>query len=171
MRTGRWGGAQGPNVQGQGAAPATRTRPPGVGPRAQPRARRPPPAGPHWTHVLFTWKPGDGLKVYVNGSLSTWDPSGKASPAYGEPSANLVIGSEQDQAQRYEGGAFDEFVVWERALSPEEVAMYFTAAVGQWGQCGRGAGCGGVGCGVRGAGVRDTGVRGAGRPRWRAEGA
>ncbi|XP_036159346.1 adhesion G-protein coupled receptor D1 isoform X1 [Myotis myotis] len=89
------------------------------------------PPGPHWTHVLFTWKPEDGLKVYVNGSLSTWDPSGKASPAYGEPSANLVISSEQDQPRGYEVGAFDEFILWERALSPEEVAMYFTAAVGK----------------------------------------
>ncbi|XP_070255700.1 adhesion G-protein coupled receptor D1 isoform X4 [Myotis yumanensis] len=87
--------------------------------------------GPHWTHVLFTWKPEEGLKVYVNGSLSTWDPSGKASPAYGEPSANLVIGSEQDLPRGHEVGAFDEFIVWERALSPEEVAMYFTAAVGK----------------------------------------
>ncbi|XP_045315343.1 adhesion G-protein coupled receptor D1 isoform X3 [Leopardus geoffroyi] len=89
------------------------------------------PPGPYWTHVLFTWKSKEGLKVYVNGTLSTSDPSGKVSHAYGEPSVNLVIGSEQDQTKRYEVGAFDEFIVWERALTPDEIAMYFTAAVGK----------------------------------------
>nr|XP_060467906.1 adhesion G-protein coupled receptor D1 [Panthera onca] len=92
------------------------------------------PPGPYWTHVLFTWKSKEGLKVYVNGTLSTSDPSGKVSHAYGEPSVNLVIGSERDQTKRYEVGAFDEFIIWERALTPDEIAMYFTAAVGQWAQ-------------------------------------
>lgn len=50
---------------------------------------------------------------------------------YGEPSTNLVIGSEQDRTQCYENGAFDEFIFWERALNPAEIRMYFTAAVGQ----------------------------------------
>ncbi|XP_046301935.1 adhesion G-protein coupled receptor D1 isoform X1 [Marmota monax] len=89
------------------------------------------PPGPYWTHVLFTWKSKEGLKVYINGTLNTSDPSGKVSHAYGEPSANLVIGSEQDQTKRYENGAFDEFIIWERALTPDEVAMYFTAAIGK----------------------------------------
>lgn len=87
--------------------------------------------GPYWTHVLFTWKPKEGLKVYVNGTLSTSDPSGKVSHTYGDPHVNLVIGSEQDQTKRYENGAFDEFIIWERALTPDEINMYFTAAVGQ----------------------------------------
>ncbi|XP_014642734.1 PREDICTED: adhesion G-protein coupled receptor D1 [Ceratotherium simum simum] len=89
------------------------------------------PPGPYWTHVLFTWKSKEGLKVYVNGTLSTSDPSGKVSHAYGEPNVNLVIGSEQDPTKRYENGAFDEFIIWERALTPEEITMYFTAAVGK----------------------------------------
>lgn len=94
---------------------------------------RPPllPAGPYWTHVLFTWKSKEGLKVYVNGTLSTSDPSGKVAHAYGEPNVNLVIASQQDQSKRYENRAFDEFIIWERALSPDEVALYFTAAIGQ----------------------------------------
>uniref|UniRef100_A0A8C0X2Q8 Adhesion G-protein coupled receptor D1 n=1 Tax=Castor canadensis TaxID=51338 RepID=A0A8C0X2Q8_CASCN len=89
------------------------------------------PPGPYWTHILFTWKSKEGLKVYVNGTLSTSDPSGKVSHAYGEPHVNLVIGSEQDHTKRYENGAFDEFIVWERALTPDEVEMYFTAAIGK----------------------------------------
>ncbi|XP_060048700.1 LOW QUALITY PROTEIN: adhesion G-protein coupled receptor D1 [Erinaceus europaeus] len=89
------------------------------------------PPGPYWTHILFTWQPQEGLKVYVNGSLSTADPRGRVAPAYGEPHVSLVLGSLSDQARHPQGGAFDEVVVWERALSPEEVAAYFTAAVGR----------------------------------------
>ncbi|XP_023576398.1 adhesion G-protein coupled receptor D1 isoform X2 [Octodon degus] len=89
--------------------------------------------GPYWTHVLFTWNSKEGLKVYINGTLSTSQPRGKVSHSYGEPSASLVIGPEQDQAACYENGAFDEFIFWERALTPAEVWMYFSAAVGKHG--------------------------------------
>ncbi|KAB0370296.1 hypothetical protein FD755_018258, partial [Muntiacus reevesi] len=89
------------------------------------------PPGHYWTHVLFTWKSEEGLKVYVNGTLRTSDPSGKASPAYGESNDNLVLGSKQDQVKSYENRAFDEFIIWERALTPDEIAMYFTAAIGE----------------------------------------
>ncbi|KAM6155795.1 adhesion G-protein coupled receptor D1 [Rhynchocyon petersi] len=89
------------------------------------------PPGPYWTHLLFTWKSREGLKVYINGTLSTSDPSGKVAHAYGDSSANLVIGTQQDVGRHYEDGAFDEFVIWERALTPQEVAMYFTAAIGR----------------------------------------
>lgn len=89
------------------------------------------PPGPYWTHVLFTWKSKEGLKVYVNGTLSASDPNGKVSRTYGEPNVSLVIGSEQDQSKRYENRAFDEFIVWERALTPDEITMYFMAAIGK----------------------------------------
>ncbi|XP_074061347.1 adhesion G-protein coupled receptor D1 [Macrotis lagotis] len=89
------------------------------------------PPGPYWTHVLFTWKSKEGLKVYVNGTLNTTDPSGKVFHSYGESNFNLVIGSDRGQPKNYENGAFDEFIIWERALTPNEIKMYFTAAIGK----------------------------------------
>ncbi|NWI38550.1 AGRD1 protein, partial [Picathartes gymnocephalus] len=86
------------------------------------------PPGPHWTHVLFTWKSREGLKVYVNGTLSTTDPAGRVFYDYGD--ADLLTGAEGEPGKRYLNGAFDEFIIWERALSPREVQQYFTAAVG-----------------------------------------
>ncbi|XP_061322131.1 adhesion G-protein coupled receptor D1 isoform X3 [Pezoporus flaviventris] len=88
------------------------------------------PPGPYWTHILFTWKSRDGLKVYVNGTLNTTDPDGKVFYDYGDPTANLLTGTEGDQTKRYVNGAFDEFIIWERALTPNEIEQYFTAAVG-----------------------------------------
>ncbi|NWS67133.1 AGRD1 protein, partial [Crotophaga sulcirostris] len=88
------------------------------------------PPGPYWTHILFTWKFREGLKVYVNGTLNTTDPDGKVFYDYGDSSANLLTGAEGDQAKRYVNGAFDEFIIWERALTPSEIEQYFTAAIG-----------------------------------------
>ncbi|NWV37081.1 AGRD1 protein, partial [Grantiella picta] len=88
------------------------------------------PPGPYWTHILFTWKSREGLKVYVNGTLNTTDPDGKVFYDYGDPSANLLAGAEGEQGKRYVNGAFDEFIIWERALTPHEIEQYFTAAVG-----------------------------------------
>uniref|UniRef100_A0A8D2N407 Adhesion G protein-coupled receptor D1 n=1 Tax=Zonotrichia albicollis TaxID=44394 RepID=A0A8D2N407_ZONAL len=85
------------------------------------------PPGPYWTHVLFTWRSREGLKVYVNGTLSTTDPEGKVFYDYGDASPDL-LGTE-GAAPRSVSGAFDEFVIWERALSPREVRQYFTAAM------------------------------------------
>ncbi|XP_030075367.1 adhesion G-protein coupled receptor D1 isoform X2 [Microcaecilia unicolor] len=89
------------------------------------------PPDQYWTHVLFTWKTFEGLKVYINGTLSTSDTNGKISPNYGDSSLNLVTKSDPDQARRYVNGAFDEFIIWERALSPKEITLYFQAAVGE----------------------------------------
>ncbi|NXI77799.1 AGRD1 protein, partial [Rhipidura dahli] len=86
------------------------------------------PPGPYWTHILFTWKSREGLKVYVNGTLNTTDPAGKVFYDYGDAGASLLAGTER--GKRFVNGAFDEFIIWERALSPREVRLYFTAAVG-----------------------------------------
>uniref|UniRef100_A0A8D2L9S6 Adhesion G protein-coupled receptor D1 n=1 Tax=Varanus komodoensis TaxID=61221 RepID=A0A8D2L9S6_VARKO len=89
------------------------------------------PPGPQWTHVLFTWKSDDGLKVYVNGTLNTTDPNGTLFYSYGDSSSNMLTGSDGDQSKRYVSGAFDEFIIWERVLTPKEIEQYFTAAVGK----------------------------------------
>ncbi|XP_053224958.1 adhesion G-protein coupled receptor D1 isoform X1 [Podarcis raffonei] len=88
------------------------------------------PPGPQWTHVLFTWKSEDGLKVYVNGTLNTTDPKGTVFYSYDDSNSNMLTGSEGDQAKRYVNGAFDEFIIWERVLTANEIEQYFTAAVG-----------------------------------------
>ncbi|KAM9330874.1 adhesion G-protein coupled receptor D1 [Gastrophryne carolinensis] len=86
------------------------------------------PPGPAWTHVLFTWTSIQGLKVYVNGTLNASDSKGYSSYSYGDGVDHLVVGSSNDPAKQYVNGAFDEFIIWERALSPPEIYHYFTAA-------------------------------------------
>uniref|UniRef100_A0A8C7H7Y5 Adhesion G protein-coupled receptor D1 n=1 Tax=Oncorhynchus kisutch TaxID=8019 RepID=A0A8C7H7Y5_ONCKI len=87
--------------------------------------------GPFWTHILFTWTLTDGLNIYINGTFNTSDPTGNVSMNYGDPYPDLVIGTGNEQSYgHYVTGAFDEFVIWERALSPEEILMYYKAATG-----------------------------------------
>uniref|UniRef100_A0A8C4IRE2 Adhesion G protein-coupled receptor D1 n=1 Tax=Dicentrarchus labrax TaxID=13489 RepID=A0A8C4IRE2_DICLA len=85
--------------------------------------------GPFWTHVLFTWTKMDGLKVYINGTLTANDPAGSVSENYGDAYPDLVIGTGNGRTYRhYVTGAFDEFVIWERALPPHEISLYYSAA-------------------------------------------
>uniref|UniRef100_A0A672JM48 Adhesion G protein-coupled receptor D1 n=1 Tax=Salarias fasciatus TaxID=181472 RepID=A0A672JM48_SALFA len=88
--------------------------------------------GPFWTHILFTWTRSDGLKVYINGTFTAGDSEGSVSENYGDPHPDLVIGTGNSRKYgHYVTGAFDEFVIWERALSPEQISLYYNAAIGQ----------------------------------------
>uniref|UniRef100_A0A8C4IRP7 Adhesion G protein-coupled receptor D1 n=1 Tax=Dicentrarchus labrax TaxID=13489 RepID=A0A8C4IRP7_DICLA len=81
--------------------------------------------GPFWTHVLFTWTKMDGLKVYINGTLTANDPAGSVSENYGDAYPDLVIGTGNGRTYRhYVTGAFDEFVIWERD-NPALLEKYF----------------------------------------------
>ncbi|CAL1616271.1 unnamed protein product [Knipowitschia caucasica] len=88
--------------------------------------------GPFWTHILFTWTKAKGLDVYINGTLNARDKDGIVSENYGDPYPDLVIGTGNGKPHgHYVTGAFDEFIIWERALSPEEILLYYHAATGQ----------------------------------------
>ncbi|KAL6114561.1 adgrd1 [Pungitius sinensis] len=88
--------------------------------------------GPYWTQVLFAWKKSVGLKVYINGTFTAGDTAGSVSESYGDAYSDLVIGTGNDRAYgHYVTGAFDEFVIWERALTPGEISLYYRAAIGQ----------------------------------------
>lgn len=88
--------------------------------------------GPFWTHVLFTWTLKDGLKVYINGTFSIGDHVGSVSEYYGDPYPDLVIGTGNGNSYgHYVTGAFDEFIIWEKALSPKEILLYYHAAIGR----------------------------------------
>ncbi|KAF3696053.1 Adhesion G-protein coupled receptor D1 G-protein coupled receptor 133 Precursor [Channa argus] len=88
--------------------------------------------GPYWTHILFTWKKTEGLKVYINGTYTAGDAVGSVSNNYGDPYPDLVIGTGNGKTYgHYVTGAFDEFVIWERALSPNNISLYYNAAIGQ----------------------------------------
>lgn len=74
----------------------------------------------------------DGLKVYINGTFTAGDTTGSSVPEYyGDRYSDLVIGTGNDRAYgHYVTGAFDEFVIWERALSPGDILFYYGAATG-----------------------------------------
>uniref|UniRef100_A0A3B4BFA9 Uncharacterized protein n=1 Tax=Periophthalmus magnuspinnatus TaxID=409849 RepID=A0A3B4BFA9_9GOBI len=88
--------------------------------------------GPYWTHILFTWTKAKGLDVYINGTLNARDEVGSVSDNYGDPYPDLVIGTGNGKPYgHYVTGAFDEFIIWERALSPSEILLYYNAATGR----------------------------------------
>ncbi|XP_036000443.1 adhesion G-protein coupled receptor D1 isoform X1 [Fundulus heteroclitus] len=90
-----------------------------------------PSSGPYWTHVLFTWTKKDGLKVYINGTFYGADSSGRDSENSGDHSSDVFLKTENNRAHRHVTRAFDEFIIWNRALSPHQIKLYYGAAVGQ----------------------------------------
>ncbi|KAG8146350.1 hypothetical protein E2320_012705, partial [Naja naja] len=72
----------------------------------------------------------EGLKVYINGTLNNADPNGEDFYNYGDSNSNLLMGSEGLQRKRHLHGSFDEFIIWERVLTANEIKQYFTAAIG-----------------------------------------
>ena len=83
--------------------------------------------------MLFTWKLLEGLKVYINGTFDMGDPTGIKTDNYGDPYPDLVIGTGNEKNYgHYVTGAFDEFIIWERALSPTDILLYYNAATGTW---------------------------------------
>ncbi|TSO88068.1 Adhesion G-protein coupled receptor D1 [Bagarius yarrelli] len=88
--------------------------------------------GPFWTHILFTWTLKDGLKIYINGTFNISDAKGDVSQNYGDTYADLVIGTGPSHSYgHYVTASFDEFVIWERALSAKEIWLYYKAAIGE----------------------------------------
>ncbi|XP_043924695.1 adhesion G-protein coupled receptor D1 isoform X2 [Protopterus annectens] len=86
----------------------------------------------YWTQILFTWKKGYGLKVYINGTSFSNDTMGNILQEYKPEPGNIVIGTAKDpSACHFLNVMFDEFVIWKKALTAEQIEMYFAAAVGQ----------------------------------------
>jgi len=77
-----------------------------------------------WYHVAGTYD-GSEMRVYVNGALanSSRDPSG---PILYPPTAPFVIGSYQDDDERYPlAGALNEVRLYRRALDADEIRRHY----------------------------------------------
>ncbi|XP_039627981.1 adhesion G-protein coupled receptor D1 isoform X1 [Polypterus senegalus] len=89
------------------------------------------PSDSYWTNILFTWTQNGGLKVFINATSTANDTTGKVSENYMNSCANQA---NQEDNSHYYGhfvtGSFDEFIIWERALTPEEIELYYKAATG-----------------------------------------
>uniref|UniRef100_A0A8C4NHD6 Adhesion G protein-coupled receptor D1 n=2 Tax=Eptatretus burgeri TaxID=7764 RepID=A0A8C4NHD6_EPTBU len=101
-----------------------------------------PPLGQGWVHLLFTWRPDQGLKAYVNGSFVASDmtPSLMACYPDGGPPMKSEDSSEQlvlapvpgdELAGAPSGPLFDEVVLWEYVLTSRDVGLYLAAITGQ----------------------------------------
>ncbi|WFB36969.1 LamG domain-containing protein [Kiritimatiellota bacterium B12222] len=77
-----------------------------------------------WYHLAATFTDGE-VRIYVNGEEGSYTPDGKGDPMMVMPSGdvkNLQIGSDYNHAFE---GVIDEFRVYNRVLSPEEIkALY-----------------------------------------------
>jgi hypothetical protein len=87
-----------------------------------------------WVHVAATYN-GSSIKVYINGEDKTGKKTGTASGNIYNSRRTLVLGNcrwcnSQITQSPYFQGMIDEFRVYNRALSAEEIKAAYNAAVG-----------------------------------------
>jgi hypothetical protein len=78
-----------------------------------------------WNHVVLV-RAGKKVAVYCNGRSSP-EVSGEAGEAITPAAASLLIGDSHDGSASFEG-KIDEVAVYDRALTPDEVARHFEAS-------------------------------------------
>ena len=74
-----------------------------------------------WQHLVVTFEPGIGVKLYRNGAL-IWS---NATISYDAGDANVTIGRQGSYSQYYFAGRIDEVAVYSRALAADEVAARY----------------------------------------------
>ncbi len=86
-----------------------------------------------WTHTVFTYKNGEGFKLYINGNLD------KSVPASGTIGGNILqclgIGANLNSAcdlysgyERKFNGIIDEVKIYDRALDADEILEHYNDA-------------------------------------------
>jgi hypothetical protein len=82
-----------------------------------------------WLYLVATWSTGDYVRTYVNGA-----PAYTSSQTFNGPlpagfTGNVTIGG-QVEAPSSAGVYIDEFAIWDRALTPEEVSYLYNFGSG-----------------------------------------
>lgn len=88
-----------------------------------------------WHHVAITWRSSDGLLTVYRDGVQEFQTNHQAGAPLNLTGA-VVLGQEQDTvgggfaASQALIGSLDEFAIYDRVLSPEEVALHFNIGIG-----------------------------------------
>ncbi len=81
-----------------------------------------------WTHVAGTWRAGEGIKVYINGTLDNTQMDAGLGAFSANASYAVCIGSSgMGPGTNTFNGGLDEIAVYGRELSPPEIAALHAA--------------------------------------------
>jgi RHS repeat-associated protein len=82
--------------------------------------------GGGWYHLAATWD-GSTARIFINGAL---DASKTASGTPNTGAGGLYVGRADSAASNYVNGTVDEVAVYNKALTPTQVATHYQAALG-----------------------------------------
>ncbi len=76
-----------------------------------------------WTHLAFVGVAGEGVKVYINGTLAWTVTDTKSTAVAQDITANgfVTLGRNLDGLEPQNGTSYDEFSLWSKAFSDAEV--------------------------------------------------
>ena len=77
-----------------------------------------------WTHACTTWSLSTGLAIYADGALETISGTGTVHPppAHDDAAHDLVLGRATNANQYHLNGTLDDFLLYSRVLSADEIA-------------------------------------------------
>ena len=83
----------------------------------------------NWIHIVGTWSPSDGIKIYYNGG-SEGSASGDSVPAIVYPASRSFCFADRMYADIPLTGSIDEVGIWNRALTAAEVLELYNLGGG-----------------------------------------
>lgn len=73
-----------------------------------------------WYHVAAVYDPSTAIRVYINGTMEGENTTSIPSAIY-DSTSDITLGVRTDGSAKWDG-LLDEFAIWERALTDDEIA-------------------------------------------------
>ena len=82
-----------------------------------------------WTHLLFTWRPREGLAVHANGTLAGSSKQPVVTLAMVNHHTSFMLGKANNES-RLSAAAYDDLSVWYHVLTDKEVKAIYARMCG-----------------------------------------
>ena len=80
-----------------------------------------------WMHVAGTWTVGGAARLYIDGTLNDTDPGKTSAVSFSTILNPMHVGKKNSESEKYGHFILDEWYVWDKELSGDQVMQVYTA--------------------------------------------